>query len=148
MIKETAKEAGKEWWQDNGKGAVDDALAVALKFFNENQNEIVKSALENASKLADKALEEAKAYIDTQLNKQREVVVGKLVANGATREEIDTNLDGQITDDEIQNYVLKNPFSLWYAGAALAAWYALKKGKEKLSPQVVQAPAPPTQISS
>lgn len=135
MFTSTAKQAAKDWWEENGKTVVTDASDAAKKYWEDHKEELINSAVDAAKKLSDKSAEEARAYVDQKLQEQRDVVVAKLVENGAKKEDIDTNKDGTITDEEIQNYVAGHPLSLWYAGGVLAAWWGLWQLRKRLAPK-------------
>jgi hypothetical protein len=141
LVTEPAKDAAKEWWEDNGKNVVTDAVDAAKDYWDKNKEEIINSALDGAKQMSDSALVQATAYVDSKLQEQRNKVVAKLVENGASLEEIDKNLDGLVSDEELQDYITRNPMALWYAGGAIAAWWGIWQLRRRM-------PAPKTQISS
>lgn len=143
-----AKEAAKEWWDENGKVVVSDAADAAKQYWNEKKGELLDSAKEAAKGLSDSALAEAKAYIDNKLTEQRNASVKRLIDNGAKFSDIDVNGDGQITDEELDTYVKSNPLALWYGGAALAGWWALWQLRKRMGTGVQQAAAPAPAIAA
>ena len=142
-IAEPAKQAAKEWWQENGRSVWMDLIVAAQNYWTANESKIIGKVLEAAEKLALKSKEEAIAYIDIKLGEQREAVVTALVKSGSTREEIDTNLDGSITDEELQAYMLAKPSKLWSAGGVAAAWWLLWRARKKWVKKDPAAPADP-----
>ena len=132
IVTDTAKQAAKDWWDENGTKVVTDASDAAKKYWEENRDEIINSAVDAAKKLSEKSAEEARLYVDQKLQEQRDIVVAKLVANGAKKEDIDSNKDGTITDEELQGYITKNPLTLWYAGGVLAAWWGLWQLRKRI----------------
>lgn len=141
LVTEPAKDAAKEWWDDNGKSVVSDAADAAKKYWEEHKEEIINSAIDAAQKLSDSAVIQATLYVDQKLQEQRDKVVAKLIENGATLEEIDKDLDGVVSDEELQNYVTRNPMALWYAGGAIAAWWGVWQLRRRM-------PAPKPQPQS
>jgi hypothetical protein len=127
-----AKEAAKEWWDENGKVVVTDAATAAKDYWDSKKGEIVAEAKEIAQQVGDKALAEARAYVDTKLAEQRQATVRKLLDSGVKFGEIDTDGDGSITDAELEAYLKTNPMALWYGGAALAGWWALWQLRKRM----------------
>jgi hypothetical protein len=132
LVTEPAKDAAKEWWDDNGKSVVTDAADAAKKYWEEHKEEIINSALDAAKELSDKSVEAATAYVDQKLQAQRDVVVNKLIDNGADFYDIDADKDGIVSDEELQDYITRNPMALWYAGGAIAAWWGVWQLRKRM----------------
>jgi hypothetical protein len=141
LVTNPAKDAAKEWWEDNGKNVVTDAVDAAKDYWDKHKEEIINSALDGAKQLSDSAVIQATAYVDAKLQEQRNKVVAKLIENGATLQEIDKDLSGEVSDEELQDYVTRNPMALWYAGGAIAAWWGIWQLRRRM-------PTPKPQISS
>lgn len=137
-----AKEAAKEWWDENGKVVVTDAANAAKDYWNEKKAELIDSTKEFAKGVGDSALAEAKAYVDLKLAEQRNAAIKKLTSSGVKFSDIDIDGDGQITDEELDAYMKNNPLALWYGGAALAGWWALWQLRKRMGVTVQQAAAP------
>lgn len=143
-----AKEAAKEWWDENGKVVVTDAANAAKQYWDEKKGEIIDSTKEFAKGVGDSALAEAKAYVDAKLAEQRNATIKKLLDSGVKFSDIDTNNDGEITDEELDAYIKSNPLALWYGGAALAGWWALWQLRKRMGTGVQQAAAPAPAIAA
>lgn len=140
LVTEPAKEAAKDWWDDNGKKVVTDAADAAKEYWEEHREEIINSAIDAARDISDKSVEAATAYVDAKLQAQRDTVVNKLIENGAQFEQIDTDKDGYVSDEELQAYVTANPMALWYAGGALAGWWGLWQLRKRMPAGKAQQP--------
>jgi hypothetical protein len=64
---------------------------------------------------------------------QKEKAVAKLLASGVKLSDIDTNGDGSVSDDELSNYVSKNPTSLLLGGSGLVLWWLSWQLKQRAS---------------
>ena len=140
LVTEPAKEAAKDWWDDNGKKVVTDATDAARDYWEKHKEEIINSAIDAAKDLSDKSIEAATAYVDQKLQAQRDVVVNKLIDNGANFSDIDADKDGIVSDEELQDYVTRNPMALWYAGGALAGWWGLWQLRKRMPASKQQQP--------
>jgi hypothetical protein len=116
---------------------------AAKLYWAENKDEILTSAKDAAGDLAASAFEQSKDYVDTKLVEKRQDTVDKLLAKGYTIADMDANNDGEVSDDELADFLKSNPMAMWYAGvgglAVLGLWYAKQKmrRKEDEPPEVV-----------
>ena len=125
-IAATAKEAAKQFWEEEGHRVMTDAGNAAKDYWNANKDNIIKGAKDEATKIGLETLAKANTYTDSKLADQRAKAVQNLLAHGVTMAELDTNSDGNVSDEELAAYVQKNPAkALQYGGVALGIWWAL-----------------------
>lgn len=172
-------EAAKAWWLENKEEVINQTASAASSWWDENKVSILNAAANDAGKMfgqvpdmlrnfwdankgklldvtkdiakdmGESVLEEARAYTDEKLAAQREKTLKRLEANGISRAEVDTNGDGEVTDDELAAYLKGNPQALLYAGGAgglfLLLWYAKQNMRRRDEEEAGAAspPAPP-----
>lgn len=136
---ERATEAAKDYWDANREEIISGASDAARQYWSENKDEIIDTAKEDMSKVGDIVLETAKDYVDDQLAAQRSRAVDKLIAEGYKREDIDADGNGEITDDELRQFVTSNPTAMWAGGGALLLWFGLSLANRKKKKDVESA---------
>jgi hypothetical protein len=82
--------------------------------------------------LQSKTLAEAKSYADKKLEGMKDQIVTKLVAKGYKKENIDTNSDGKISQDEASNFLKSNPLALYSAGGLGVLYLLLNLAAKKV----------------
>lgn len=135
-ITRSAADAAKNWWEDNKTEVIASTAKAATTYWEENKEEIITQVLDVTED-----------YVDQKLQSRKEETVKRLLDKGYEREEIDTNGDGEITDDELAEFLKANPMALWATGLGgvlfLGLWY-LKQMRDKKESEKKEPAKQPT----
>lgn len=127
----SAGEAAKDYWADN-KGEI---LSAAKDMWEGNKEQFIETAklladkakdaaIATALEYKDSAIEAAKAYTDTQMAEKKETALDELLKSGVLLADIDADGNGEVSDDELNNYLKGNPTKL-LVGGGVGLWWAL-----------------------